>query len=128
MTETQELYDTIYLNLEKKYVVYESLPDENAPYPFIVLGEIQKINSNYKTALGTRINITIDVWGDSESRFSVDSIINDIESVRRVITKHYQFEKRIGDSDSQLLHDNSTSVDLLHGVLNLTFQLTRKEN
>lgn len=127
MTETQELYDTIYFNLEQKYVVYETLPDENASYPFVVLGEIQKINSNWKTALGTQITLTIDVWGDSESRFSVDAIMNDIESVGRVITKHYTFVKRVADSDSQLLHDNSTEKDLLHGVITLTFSLNRKD-
>lgn len=127
MTETQELYDTIYFNLEQKYVVYETLPDENASYPFVVLGEIQKINSNWKTALGTQITLTIDVWGDSDSRFSVDSIMSDIESVRRVITKHYTFTKRIADSDSQLLHDDSTEQDLLHGIITLTFALNRKD-
>ncbi len=127
MTVTQELYDAIYFNLEKNYVVYESLPDSSATYPFVVLGEMQQTKSNFKTALGTRINLTIDVWGDRESRFSVDAIMNDIEKVSRVVTKHYYFVKRIDDSDSQLLHDNSTDVDLLHGVINLAFSITRKE-
>lgn len=129
ITATQELYDAIYFNLEKLgYVVYETLPPENVSYPFVVMGEIQKQSSNYKTAIGVTVNINIDVWGDSESRFSVDTMMNEIDSVTSVTTNHYEFIKRINESDAQLLHDNSTDKDLLHGILNLTFQMNRKDN
>lgn len=122
MTATQELYDTIYFNLEKAYVVYEALPQEEVQYPFIVLGEIQQINSNYKTAIGKTLTITIDVWGDTDSRFSVDSMMNDINSITNITTENFHFVKRINESDSQILHDNSTDRDLIHGILNLTFE------
>ena len=126
MTATQELYDTLYQNLEVKYSVYEALPQEEVDYPFIVLGQIQQVNSNYKTAIGKTLNITIDVWSDSESRFSVDQIMNDIDEISTIGSKNYYFLKRINESDSQILHDNSTEKDLVHGILNLAFTIERK--
>lgn len=120
---TQELYDTIYFNLEKMcYTVYEKLPEEEVPYPFIVMGPIHKRHRNLKTAIGVICDVDIDVWGDSESRFFVDSIIDEIDSVTRINTDSWKFIKRINESDCQILHDNSTDHDLLHGVMSLVFE------
>ena len=120
---TQELYDTIYFNLEKmNYTVYEKLPEEDVPYPFIVMGPIHKRHRNLKTAIGVICDVDIDVWGDSESRFSVDSIIDEIDSVTRINNDNWSFIKRVNESDCQILHDNSTDHDLLHGVMSLVFE------
>lgn len=123
MTITQELYNTIYFNLNKMgYPIFETLPQGEVPYPFIVMGALHKRHRNLKTAIRILIDVNIDVWGNSESRFSVDDIVNEIDSVTTVETEHWQFIKRINESDCQILHDNSTHADLLHGILDLTFE------
>lgn len=130
MNPAQELFDQLMIECEKLgYTVYDHLPleSENAEYPFIAMGMTQLVPVTYKDALGGRIEQTLDVWGDSESRPLVTKTINKLSllGARTIMTKHYRFAGRPAAQDQQVLTDTSVPDTVLyHGAITLVFNLS----
>lgn len=130
MNPSQELFDQLMIECEDMgYTVYDHLPleSENAEYPFIAMGMTQLIPVSYKDALGGRIEQTLDVWGNAESRPLVVDTINKLSllGAMAIKTKHYRFVGRPAAQDQQVLTDMSVPDTVLyHGVITLVFNLS----
>lgn len=123
----QELFDQLMIVSQSMGIdTYERLPMKEVPYPFVVIGENQLIPVNLKTAIGGQISQTIHVWGDEEMRPTVSSIMNQLSQVGygELLTKHFRFVGRVGQTDSQIIQDTSVPNTVLnHGILTLVFNL-----
>ena len=98
---------------ELGYSVYDYLPS-SAEYPFVVLGEqfSQSVRTN-KDRRNKDIQTTIHVWhNDWRQRGTVSAMLREIELA---VIRDYGVD---GENISiQIITDNSTGSDLLHGIL-----------
>ena len=127
MDPQQELFSKIKIELENKgYDVYDgALPDENTPYPFIYLGDMQQIDDANKSAVFGNVYPTIHVWHNKyKQRGTVSSILLDIKQVCRMIEKTNNFEWLIVNVNQRIISDTTTKTPLLHGVLELEFKFS----
>lgn len=65
MSPSIEIYDAVFAQVQKHYQTYDHPPQLNEPvtYPFVVVDDSQSILTNYKTATGMRVTLTVHVWG-----------------------------------------------------------------
>ena len=124
----QELFDYIYsASQEMGFDTYDHLPmqSENVEYPFVNIGDVQQLNIANKTAIGAELHITLNVWGNAESRFTVSESEKLSELANRVlITDHFCFVGRPSRTDKQILTDTSVPDTVLkHGIVALVFNL-----
>lgn len=127
MDPQQELFSKIKIELENKgYDVYDgALPDENTPYPFIYLGDMQQIDDANKSAVFGNVYPTIHVWHNNyKQRGTVSSMLLDIKQVCRMIEKTNNFEWLIVNVNQRIISDTTTKTPLLHGVLELEFKFS----
>lgn len=125
----QELFDCIMIaSQDYGFETYDHLPleTENASYPFVEIGDIQQLNLPNKTALGARFIVNLNVWGDNEMRLDVSQMSDCLSSLANhvLLTDHYRFVGRPGQTDKQILNDTSVENTVLkHGILTLVFDL-----
>lgn len=125
----QELFDYIYsASQEMGFDTYDHLPmqSENAEYPFVNIGDVQQLNIANKTAIGAELHITLNVWGDGESRFAVSQMSEKLAELanRVLITDHFRFVGRPSRTDKQIITDTSVPDTVLkHGIVMLVFNL-----
>lgn len=125
----QELFDYIYsASQEMGFDTYDHLPiqSENASYPFVNIGDVQQLNIANKTAIGAELHITLNIWGDGESRFVVSQMSEQLAELanRVLITDHFRFVGRPSRTDKQILTDTSVPDTVLkHGIVALAFNL-----
>lgn len=125
----QELFDYIYsASQEMGFDTYDHLPiqSENASYPFVNIGNVQQLNIANKTAIGAELHITLNIWGDGESRFVVSQMSEQLAELanRVLITDHFRFIGRPSRTDKQILTDTSVPDTVLkHGIVALAFNL-----
>lgn len=125
----QELFDYIYsASQEMGFDTYDHLPiqSENASYPFVNIGDVQQLNIANKTAIGAELHITLNIWGDGESRFVVSQMSEQLAELanRVLITDHFRFIGRPSRTDKQIITDTSVPDTVLkHGIVMLVFNL-----
>lgn len=125
----QELFDYIYsASQEMGFDTYDHLPmqSENAEYPFVNIGDVQQLNIANKTVIGAELHITLNVWGNAESRFTVSEMSEKLSELanRVLITDHFRFVGRPSRTDKQILTDTSVPDTVLkHGIVMLVFNL-----
>ena len=125
----QELFDYIYsASQEMGFDTYDHLPmqSENASYPFVNIGDVQQLNIVNKTAIGAELHITLNVWGNAESRFTVSEMSEKLSELanRVLITDHFRFIGRPSRTDKQIITDTSVPDTVLkHGIVMLVFNL-----
>ena len=120
----QQIYDKIYNRLlDNGIEVYDFLPDLDAKYPFVVMGETQLLPQATKSFLIGRVTISLHIWQNNGDRRSVTEMIG---SIRRELSKIEEIDGRAfifdRQSTSQIFVDNSTDETLLHGVMDLEFK------
>lgn len=128
MLPEQVIYDYVYSQSESLgFKTYDHLPmeSENAPYPFVVIGEISSTDVNLKTALNKTTTLTIHFWGDGESRFKLNEMAEKLEkSIETGYTDGYAVVVRHSQTHKQLIQDTSVPNTVLnHLVLTLVFFL-----
>lgn len=125
----QELFDYIYsASQEMGFDTYDHLPmqSENAEYPFVNIGDVQQLNIANKTAIGAELHITLNVWGNAESRFTVSQMSEKLAELANqvLITDHFRFVGRPSRTDKQIITDTSVPDTVLkHGIVMLVFNL-----
>ena len=125
----QELFDYIYsASQEMGFDTYDHLPiqSENASYPFVNIGDVQQLNITNKTAIGAELHISLNIWGDGESRFVVSQMSEQLAELanRVLITDHFRFIGRPSRTDKQIITDTSVPDTVLkHGIVMLVFNL-----
>ena len=123
-----EIYDTVFAQIQKRYQIYDHPPQKNetVTYPFVVIDDSQSILTNYKTATGMRVTLTVHVWGKANQRKTITKMVDEISrlGMRAVRTKHYAWQARPNEQELQLLTDTSVPNTVLkHGYLTLVFDL-----
>lgn len=101
--------------------VFDYLPGEDTPYPFIKLSESQQIDTQNKTCIHGTVNQTIDFWGTLKNRGSLSEMMLTCKRVCRNICKTKNFNWSVGNITQQILTDTSTNTPLLHGKLYVQF-------
>ena len=114
----QELFDQLYIESEQLgYNTYDHLPlrTQNAKYPFVMIGDTQQIPINYRTAIGGTFTVTLHVWGDGESRYTVSKIMERLAELggRTINTEHFHFVGRLNREDRQIITDTSVPDTVL---------------
>ena len=123
----QTLYDYIFLKLQGygiDVIDYKDVNDQ-LTYPFYVVGNVNGDKSKYTMdSFGGSLNITVDIWCDSDDRnlhdkvFDyADSVLSDVEDV-----KGYQI---ILDeiTTNTLIDSEITGRVLLHTVINASYKI-----
>ena len=111
------------------YTTYDHLPleNENAPYPFVLVGSVQTLPVVTKNAVQGQIVANVDVWGDGESRFEVSQMMNDIfiQCMQPVRLGDTFVRLRIDQYENQIIQDTSVPNTVLnHGMMTLVFNLS----
>lgn len=98
------------------YDTYDYLPNDTVEYPFVFIGEQFKQDiREHKDYLSGQTQVTVHVWhNDWRKRGTVSRMMAEIE---RVVRDLYRFD--VQGVNTQVLTDNSTGSDLLHGVLEI---------
>ena len=98
---------------ELGYLVYEHVPGDT-DYPYVLLGE--QFSQNVRTNKDRRnkdVQTTVHVWHNNpKQRGTVSAMLREIELA---IIREYGVDGE--DISTQILPDNSTGSDLLHGIL-----------
>lgn len=107
---------------------YDHLPteSENAPYPFVLIGNNQLVPDGTKYALNGTISQTIDIWNLADDRATTSKILEDIyhQALICTHTQSYNLAFNKKRSETQMVTDtNVQGVSLLHGILDLKFDI-----
>lgn len=103
--------------------VYLSLPDDKAPYPFVVMGETQLVPIPTKSFLLAEVSLSVHVWGKKTQRKQVSDMLGQLLVACGGIRQAGGHSWAIKGSDSHLMKDDSTLETLYHGVLNVDFNM-----
>lgn len=123
----QELFTRLLKDLKAKgHDVYDgALPPEGTPYPFDYLGEIQQTDDANKTAVFGNVFATIHVWHNNpKQRGTVSQMLLDAKTVCRKIDHTPNFAWSVRNISQRIIVDTTTSVPLLHGVLDVEFKFS----
>src|SRR5699024_10831194 len=116
MNPEQQIFTDIrqeILNLLAQDKVYDYIPLERTPYPFIRVGEVFKQNRRiHKLDLDGDMQVSLHFWHDStRKRGTFTKLMYDAE-----VALIGEFGVRGEDINSRVLEDNTTAVTLLHGI------------
>ena len=132
MDAQQELYSALLIALKTKYKdtgigVYDTfLPPDGTPYPFVYLGDSQTVDDyGNKSFIGGHVYQTVHVWHDDPKKRGTQSkIMAEIKDIARHIRDTKSYHWSIRNINQQVIPDTTTSQPLLHGVLDLEFEIT----
>lgn len=123
MNPYEEIFQTI-IDLSKKqgYATFDYLPDDEQGYPFVFVGEQDNTDIYTKGRTLGKTDISIHVYAEFNHRSDVTAIMENLWQVIASYQKTPHFSYQVIDSSSRMLGDQSTNIDLWHGVLKLTIQ------
>ncbi len=132
MDAQQELFSTLLVQLKEQFKekgvgVYDGfLPQEGTTYPFVYLADSQFVDSyDNKTMIRGRVYQTINVWHNScRERGTISDLLQQIKDISRRIQNTKNYCWRIRHIEQRILSDNTTSEPLMHGVLELEYEIT----
>ncbi|UQS82606.1 hypothetical protein MOO45_02865 [Bombilactobacillus folatiphilus] len=125
----QDIFDYFYsFSLKNQYKTYDYLPakENNAPYPFVYVGNVQGVSGGSKTALNGSVVIDIDVWGNQKQRLTVSTMVDRFfhAAIGRIDGLNYVFYGKVQDQSKQIRVDTSVpNTVLVRGMLNLRLQI-----
>lgn len=121
----QEIFTLVKQMLEStfdKSNVYDGfMPDENTPYPFVYLADVFQVDDANKSAIFGKITLTVHVWHNNpQKRGTVSDMMLKVKrNAQKIKGKYYAWDYR--NATQRIIHDNTTSQPLLHGVVELQF-------
>lgn len=121
----QSLYDTVFERLSMLgYVVYDKLPMEEVPYPFIVIkNNLSEYEKRHKHSRSLTHSLKIDTWHLSDNRGEHDKTLTQIEQSLfslGAVNGHSLIVRRLNSSE---MTDTTTNNSLLHGIIDVTYQI-----
>ncbi len=122
MNPEQQIFTDIrrvMVNLFGQNKVYDYNPPEGTLYPFIRVGEVFKQNRRlHKENLNGDMQVSIHFWHDnSRQRGTFTKMMHDAE-----IALIESYGVRGEDINMRVMDDNTTSVTLLHGILEINIK------
>jgi hypothetical protein len=109
------------------YDTYDYLPgkDEEVSYPFVYVAEsIGSDVINNKEVITGNISQTIHVWEMANNRLHFAEMINNLEMALRRMAQLDNYYVRLVSLDSNEIFDNTTTDNLLHGVIQAEYRIT----
>lgn len=119
----EEIYQKIMeLSKAKGYATFDYLPDDEQGYPFVFVGEQDNTDQYTKGRVLGSTDIQVHVYAEFDHRSDVTAIVNDL--LTTVASNHEtpHFRYQVVNSTTKMLGDQSTGIDLWHGLLTLTIQ------
>lgn len=123
----QAIFDMCFVEAMKVYDdVYDFLPDAEAKYPFIVVGDTSSDYIKNSDRLG-RVRITLHVWGTQNDRRKMGQIAGALTERLLQVRDAFNYYAHVNALNTQKLMDTTTSTVLLHSVIECEFNYTRKD-
>jgi hypothetical protein len=123
-----QLFNAVFSrSLSLGYETYDYLPgkDEDAHYPFVhIAGSVSSDVMNNKEVITGTISQTIHVWGLVNDRSQFAEMIFHLEMELRRISELENYFVRLTELDSNEIYDNTTTDNLLHGVIQAEYRIT----
>ena len=129
MDPQQELFTALLIAArEQGYDVYDgALPPEDTPYPFVYLADSRQADAETKDAVIGSVYQTIHVWHNSpRKRGAVSEMLGSLKRLCRELCYTDSFAWSARGLVQRILTDTTTKTPLLHGLLEVEFQFTRR--
>ena len=126
MTPNHDLFRKIFAISDARVDTYDYLPEADAKYPFVYVGENNGSDTPNNDLIGTARQ-TVHVYGIRADRAKIDNISAYLESVLKHLKDGYEYNFNHRNTEKQVIADNTDIQPLLHIVLDLTFNYTKKE-
>lgn len=121
----QLLYDTIFERLSMLgFVVFDKLPMEEVPYPFIVIkNNLSEYDKRQKSNRSMALSLKIDTWHLSDNRGEHDKTLTQIEQSLFSLVSIEGLPLMVRDLRTNEMTDTTTKDSLLHGIIDVTYQI-----
>ncbi|WP_312039290.1 hypothetical protein [Macrococcoides bohemicum] len=121
----QLLYDTVFERLSMLgFIVYDKLPMEEVPYPFIVIkNNLSEYDKRQKSNRSMALSLKIDTWHLSDNRGEHDKTLTQIEQSLFSLVSIEGLPLIVRDLRTNEMTDTTTKDSLLHGIIDVTYQI-----
>lgn len=126
MTPNHDLFRKIFAISDARVDTYDYLPEADAKYPFVYVGENNGSDTPNNDLIGTARQ-TVHIYGIRAQRAKIDNISAYLESVLKHLKDGYEYNFNHRNTEKQVIADNTDVQPLLHIVLDFTFNYTKKE-
>lgn len=126
MTPNHDLFRSLFSLCNVRVDTYDHLPDAETKYPFAFLGESNGSDIPNNDVLGTARQ-TIHLYGLREHRARLDKISSYLEGAVKLLKDGYEHKLAHLSTSKQVIPDNTDVQPLIHIVLDVTFNYTKKE-
>nr|DAX88608.1 MAG TPA: hypothetical protein [Bacteriophage sp.] len=126
MTPNHDLFRKIFAISDARVDTYDYLPEADAKYPFVYIGENNGSDTPNNDLIGTARQ-TVHIYGIRAHRVEIDNISAYLENVLKHLKDGYEYNFNHRTTEKQVIADNTDVQPLLHIVLDFTFNYTKKE-
>lgn len=126
MTPNHDLFRNLFSLCNVRVDTYDYLPDAETKYPFVYLGENNGSDIPNNDVLGT-VRQTIHLYGLREHRAHLDKISAYLEGAVKLLKDGHEHKLAHLSTSKQVIPDNTDVQPLIHIVLDVTFNYTKKE-
>lgn len=125
----QELFNHFYkFSEDMGFNTFDYLPpeEENAAYPFVIIGDTQLTTSNTKNSVDGSLILSIEFWNSADDRAAISHMMSEflLEAIKVKGTKNYSLVLDVPRTDQRMITDYSVeNQTLLHGMQELNFTL-----
>ncbi|RXK19093.1 hypothetical protein [Macrococcus sp. DPC7161] len=119
----QQIYDLVFSRLiELGFTVYDKLPAEQVPYPFIVIKQGESDYQNrHKFNREMGISLVVDTWYLSDERGAHDEAMTRIEHSFFDFFLLDGYSVKLREIRTSELVDRTTNDELLHGTIKVSY-------
>ena len=103
------------------YTVYDYLPMDDVPYPFVFLGEDLSTDIPNKTAIHGSYNLTLHIYNDQKKRGTTSTMMMNIKQALRELKHTQGFYISVNNINDQIIQDTTTNIPLSHGIIDVEF-------
>ena len=126
MTPNHDLFRKLFALSDLRVDTYDYLPDADAKYPFVYIGEYNGSDTPNNDLYGT-VRQTVHIYGTRKNRSKIDNVSAYLENTVKHFKEGYEYNFNHLTTDKQVIADNTDVQPLLHVVLDITFSYTKKE-
>ncbi|WP_077301579.1 hypothetical protein [Virgibacillus pantothenticus] len=103
---------------------YSPVKNKGLTYPFVYVGErVSEDIINNKQVITGRLLQTVHVWAYAHNRSLFDEMMFRLQNEFRKITRLPNYYLKLEGLNANDMYDNTTSDDLLHGVIEVEYRL-----
>ena len=125
MTPSNAIFRTLYGLAMAHGDTYDYVPDASTKYQFIYVGEAFNADTSNIELIGT-VRQTIHLYGTRTQRNALDTMAMRIHDDAVKVRQAFNYKARMTAYNDRVVNDNSTATPLLHYILELEFQYTKR--